>query len=351
MLEVVKVWSRVREGKQRHHASPQRDPTLHTVPLLMPWLQRPCLHHHAMLDRAQPPKHPARRDPHHASRCWLSAIDAEMTLRREGRLDVERGAGQGEEGEVQQSRHWDIGGPERCDGIGGGGSHRLGTVALCTVHELMGARTENRDGNPPYCLYCMLYAAHFSRWYRRRARAPRYVELAGRHIYLVVVFLSKSRSKPKPSRSLGRNFVWIVHVSEDEDADDSGDASESRCFPINVQAAGLEQVEEVVIAYVAVAEKPPRERRSAVAHPRPRGAASLLQYEVRIGCRRSPRRVQQAARSLPQVATESGRGGLKDFTTWLLRFAHFRRAGHPFASVGGNTELSDCPQTASSAAT
>ncbi|KAF8176316.1 hypothetical protein K438DRAFT_1939350 [Mycena galopus ATCC 62051] len=113
----------------------------------------------------------------------------------------------------------DIGGPERCDGIGGGGSHRLGTVALCTVHELMGARTENRDGNPPY--FCTL----------------------------------------------------LVRASE----------------RIDVQAAsaivGSSEVEDVVVA-----EKPPRER---LAHSRPRGAASLLQYEI----------------------------------------CHFRRAGHPFARL------------------
>ncbi|KAF8152703.1 hypothetical protein K438DRAFT_1778443 [Mycena galopus ATCC 62051] len=157
----------------------------------------------------------------------------------------------------------DIGGLERCDGIGGGGSHRLGTVALCTVHELMGARTENRDGNPPYCLYCMPLTANFSRWHWRRARAPRAMRRTRRSSYLScrrfpVQVQAQAQPEPRAEFRLDR-------------------ASER----IDVQAAGAivgsSEVEDVVIAYVAVAEKPPRER---LARSRPRGAASLLQYKL-----------------------------------------------------------------------
>ncbi|KAF8130934.1 hypothetical protein K438DRAFT_1788448 [Mycena galopus ATCC 62051] len=130
----------------------------------MPCLQRPCLHHHVMLDRAQPPKHPARRDPHHAPGvgCWLLmqrrryARKGAWTLK--GARDKGRRGGAAEvcflpsayptSGEVAVIRNID--GLGRCDGIGGGSSHRLGTVALYTVHELMGMRMENRDGNLPY---------------------------------------------------------------------------------------------------------------------------------------------------------------------------------------------------------
>ncbi|KAF8144987.1 hypothetical protein K438DRAFT_2100198 [Mycena galopus ATCC 62051] len=111
--------------------------------------------------------------------------------------------------------------------------------------------------------------------------------------------------------------VWIAYVAEDKDADDSGDASESSCFPLSPRAPaasailGSSEVEDVVMAYVAVAN--------------PRGS-DVDCFMLRSSAFPSSWSCELAIN---------------------MRFAHFRRAGDPFASVGGNTELSNYLQTAS----
>ncbi|KAF8146333.1 hypothetical protein K438DRAFT_1944705 [Mycena galopus ATCC 62051] len=283
----------------------------------MKCLQRPCLHHHAMLQRFKLAAASAtpRRVP-----AWSSKKKRKNTQRREGRgtdeeacrLEVREGVRQGGRSvtvAVVAAHRAPSKAPEhRVGGWGWQDGERGKLIDVPAASVIMGSR-QGED----VVIACVAVAEKHPRERLSRARPGN-----------VNVF-EELRNELRPSwgrAALRRRSVDGTRKREHEDGFDA---------EVALHADGSVEKDRTGFLW-------PFKRCEYIDQ---RERTWKLNETAKTWLRRNSSSPEFSKHSRTKLSsgTESCPG-----SPWLRRFAHFHRAGHPFASVGGETELS---QTAS----